>query len=421
MGRGSGWFRLAALVLLLLFAAGCWDHREVEDLGIVLLTALDEAPGGKIRLEVQTLIPGAAAGGGGGGMGVGGRAGGRRPYHNLVAEEKTVFDAIRQLSMISPRRLYFAHNQVIVISEQLARRRGIYELLDFFDRSPQIRRDNWLLVARGDIKEILDVPPRAETTPAQRIMGEINNREQSSYFSPTRLGDFVEMLEEPAVEPYTAIVGLVPSKTVSRTGRQSGGAEQEPAHEVKLVGTAVFRRDRLIGWLDERETRGLLWVRKEVRGGPLKFPSPRDAGKYVTVDILRTGMSCVLKPALQEGRPAMRIKICTRVNLVETQDLQLDLSKPEVIKELEKQLAGTIRGEVMAAVTRLQEDYRADCLGFAAAFHRKYPAFWRQNYRNWQEVFPDIPVEVEVKAIIRRTGLVTRPMRPGGGEQLLVK
>ncbi|HHW43620.1 MAG TPA: hypothetical protein GXX25_07395, partial [Desulfotomaculum sp.] len=65
--------RLWGVFFLLLFVSatctGCWDHREVEDLGIVLLTALDDAPGGKIRLEVQILVPAALAGGGGGGVG----------------------------------------------------------------------------------------------------------------------------------------------------------------------------------------------------------------------------------------------------------------------------------------------------------------------------------------------------------------
>ncbi|OAT85560.1 Ger(x)C family spore germination protein, partial [Desulfotomaculum copahuensis] len=359
-------------------------------------------------------------GGGGGVGGTGGRGGGgRKSYRNLAVVEKTVFDAIRQLSMLTPRRLYFAHNQVIVLSEQLVRHRGVNEILDFFDRNPQIRRDNWVLVARGKVGDIMDAPPGIETTPAQRITGEINNREQSSFFSPTRLGDFIQMLEEPATEPYTAMVGLLPNPAVSKVAFDPGGPGPEPAHDVKLVGTAVFRRDRLAGWLDERETRGLLWVRGQVQGGPVKFPSPHDPHKDVAVDILRAGRGgSKLEPVLQDGRPGMRIKIKTRVNLVETQDLHLDLDKPEVIEELQKQLEKTIREEVMAAVTRLQEDYHADCFGFGSAFHRKYPAFWRQAYLQWQDVFPAIPVEVEVNAVIRRTGLVTRPMRPGSGEKL---
>jgi spore germination protein KC len=43
-------FRLVSLTLLLMLVtivSGCWDHREVEELGIVLLTAVDAAPGAR--------------------------------------------------------------------------------------------------------------------------------------------------------------------------------------------------------------------------------------------------------------------------------------------------------------------------------------------------------------------------------------
>ncbi|MQL53047.1 Ger(x)C family spore germination protein, partial [Desulfofundulus thermobenzoicus] len=188
----------------------------------------------------------------------GGRGGGRKPYRNVDVEAETVFDAIRKLSMETPRRLFFAHNQVIVLSEKLAREKGIPPLLDFFDRNPQIRRDTWVVVARGNVKEIMDVPSQLEVTPAQRIMGIINNRELSSQFAITRLGDFIEMTEDPGVEPFTAIIEMIPNTAVSHVAFHPGGPGPEPPYDIKLTGTAVFRRDKLAGWLDEREARGLM-------------------------------------------------------------------------------------------------------------------------------------------------------------------
>ncbi|MBE3588440.1 MAG: Ger(x)C family spore germination protein [Thermoanaerobacteraceae bacterium] len=400
---------------------GCWDHREVEDLGIVLLTALDDAPGGKIRLEVQILVPAALAGGGGGGVGGmgGGRGSGRKPYRNVDVEAETVFDAIRKLSMETPRRLFFAHNQVIVLSEKLAREKGIPPLLDFFDRNPQIRRDTWLVVARGDIKEIMDVPSQLEVTPAQRVMGIINNREFSSQFAITRLGDFIEMVEDTGVEPFTAIIEMIPNTAVSRVALQPGGPGPEPTHDIKLTGTAVFRRDKLVGWLDEREARGLMWVRGEVRGGPVKFNLPGDGGpQNISVDILRAGRGGVrVEPRLVDGQLSMHIKTSVRVNLVEAQSPGLDLNKPETIKRLEELLDEAIKEEIMAAVNRLQGDYRSDAFGFGQAVHRKYPRLWRQVEGEWEDVFAGMPVSVDVKATIRRTGLVNKPMQPRGGEK----
>jgi len=411
-------FRLVSLTLLLMLVtivSGCWDHREVEELGIVLLTAVDAAPGGKIRVVVQTLVPTAVAGGGGiTGMGGGGGGGGRKRYLDLTTEGRTVFEAIRRMSMESPRELFFAHNQVILISEKLARERGVAEVMDFFERNREFRRNTWILVARGDPRDIMEIPSHLETTPAQEIMGIINRQELSSYFAPTKLGDFIKMLESTGIEPYTAILQLKSNPAFTRISLLPGSDTPPPLYRLRLTGAAVFRRGKLVGWLNERETRGLLWVRGEVRGGQITFSLPGSRGEQkLAVEILRAGRGGVkLEPFLAGGQPGMRVEINTRVNLTESENLEIDLRNPQVISRLEKQLAGVIKQEVMACVTRLQEEYRADALGFGEAVHRKYPRVWRQVEGEWEDVFATMPVTVEVKAVIRRIGLINKPLRP---------
>ncbi|MBE3586213.1 MAG: Ger(x)C family spore germination protein [Thermoanaerobacter sp.] len=406
---------VALLLVLVSILSGCWDHREVEDLGIVLLTALDLAPGNKIRVEVQTLVPGAVVGGGAASMGMGGGGGGRKRYLNLVAEDRTVFEAIRRMSLEASRELFFAHNQVILISEKLAREKGVTEIIDFFARNRQFRRDTWFLVVRGDPRDIMEIPTHLETTPAQVIMGIINRRDLSSYFAPTKLGEFIEMLESTGIEPYTAILQLKPNPAFTRISLLFGVDTPPPSlYRLWLAGAAVFRQGKMVGQLSERETRGLLWVRGEVRGGPITIALPASQGKQeLTMEILRFGRGGVkLEPYLAGGRLGMKVRVSVRVNLAESQNLQLDLNNPRVISRLEKEVAGVIKGEIMACVTRLQEEYRTDALGFGQAVHRKYPRVWRQVKGEWEDVFATMPVAVEVKTVIRRIGLINNPTPP---------
>ncbi|MGQ9532247.1 MAG: Ger(x)C family spore germination protein, partial [Desulfotomaculales bacterium] len=277
------WRRIALATVLLVtltFPAGCWDQREVEQLGIVLATAVDKGHGGQLEVHVQVVVPRALAGGGMGGMGGGGMT--IRPYRHYSATGATVFEAMRQLSMEAPRRLFYAHNQVILIGEDLARE-GLGEVLDFFDRSTQIRRHIWLLITKhGQVHEVLMAPSPLELIPAQRLVGIIRERSLSSRFAPQRLGDFVEMLEAKGQEPFTALAALVPTRVEKGKGpgggQEAGGREgdrgvpefaAEPPADIRLSGAAVFLGDRMVGALDERETRGLLWVRGEVRGGSM--------------------------------------------------------------------------------------------------------------------------------------------------------
>lgn len=410
---------LLGAVLLLLALPGCWDYREVEEMGHVMLTALDLSPRGKIQLQVQVLVPAALAGGGGGGAGGmasgGGRGGGRKPYRHYLAEADTLFEAFRELTTKAPRRLFFAHNQVILVGERLAREKGVGPMLDFFERNPQIRRSTWILVARGDLKELMDVSSVLDPLPGRHILGVIDNRDLSSRVAATRLVDFMEMLESPGKEAYTGVAEMVPSETASRIGLSPSSLGPDPSKDIKLTGAAVFRGDKLAGFLDQKETRGLLWVQGEVKGGPVEFELPEGGGR-LAVEILRAGRGAVkLEPSLIEGQLSMRVKIKTRVNLVEVQVPGLELGDPQVIALLEEELARAIRQEVEAALARLQRDYRADAFGFGEAVHRKYPQAWKQLKGEWKDYFAAMPVAVEVKTSIRRAGLIKKSLEPKGG------
>ncbi|MFZ5648411.1 MAG: Ger(x)C family spore germination protein [Bacillota bacterium] len=238
---------------------------------------------------MQNINPSAmgkgSQGGGGGGM-----AETSKPYRNRSAEGDTIFDAVRDLSRQTPRQLFFAHNQVIILSEKLARERGVIEVIDFFERNPQIRRTTWILVGKGDLVALLDEPGRLENSPAQRIFGIINERQLTSQYAVIRLGDFLEMMESEGTQPFTAIIerkfNIAQSKEHYRI--QTEGHVAEPHQNITMSGTAVFRRDKMVGQLSPTESRGLLWVRGEVEGGIIDISAPGNE-KPVSMEILRSG------------------------------------------------------------------------------------------------------------------------------------
>lgn len=396
---------------------GCWDQQEVDRLGIVMATGVDTAPGGRIRIVVQNVNPSALARGatGGGGGGVGGAGRGLttgKSYRIRSVEGDTILEAIRDLSRESPRRLFFAHNQVLILSEELARERGVQEVLDFFERNPQIRRTTWLLVGRGDLVSLLDEPGRLEPTPAQRIAGIVDNRDRTSEYAAQRLGDFLELMESEGTQPFTAVVEPLPNPAVPEKQREfaAEGQTPEPGENITLNGTAVFRGDRLAGWLSPIESRGLLWVRGEVEGGVIQVTSAEAGGMRVSLEILRSETK--LEPQIRDGQIYITVAVREESNLGETMG-PLDLTRPETITRLESLQAEAIRSEIEAALAKAQQEIGVDVFGFGESVHRKYPREWKELKKMWPELFPGVQVQVQVDSKIRRTGLVSRPAEPG--------
>ncbi len=392
------------LLALMLTQVSCWDRVEVEDLGIVLATSLDLGDEEEyIRVYIQVINPQALAGSGNGNSGGTGPA----TYRNFTHQGYTIFDAVRGLARHSPRELYFAHNQIIIISEQLARR-GVGDLIDFFDRNPQIRRNNWLLITPADTCqiELFDIPQTLEPVPAMRIMSIIEDRHRAPVFAASQLGDFLELISSPGIEGYTAGVTIIDNPMFPESGEEAGKSR----FDILLGNTAVFKGGRMVGWLNDRESRGLLWVREGLQGGIVAIPD-KIGGDEKTISMEIIGSKTKTTPVFtEEGDVTMHISVKTEANLNET-EAYIDLGSPEKINQIARVLEEEIQKDILLAVARAQQ-YNADIFGFGQILHRQHLNYWRQAKEDWDNIFSNLEVTVSVEAEIPRTGLISRPIKP---------
>ena len=65
----------------------------------------------------------------------------------------------------------------------------------------------------------------------------------------------------------------------------------------------------------------------------------------------------------------------------------------------------------MAALNKAQE-LNADVFGFGEALHRKYPKQWKELEKDWDEIFPELEVEIVVETQVSRSGISIKPIIP---------
>ncbi|WP_165859289.1 Ger(x)C family spore germination protein [Desulfofundulus salinus] len=351
--------KIAVLLLLILLTGltgGCWSRKEITEIAIVLGTGVDWTADGRIRLTVQIARPGAFYGGGEAGS----RA--REPASWVVsAEGKTVEEAERYLAMKVPREIYWGHSIILILGEEMAKK-GTRMVTNFFQRNGQPRENMWVMVAKGEAKDLLETYSNLEKTSAQAAGFLHRMRTGKS----VQVREFAEMLASKGVQP---VVTAVEEKEAGITPEQ-GQDKKSPAHkQVEISGVAVFKEDRLIGWLDAYETRGLLWLKGEAVKGVITVPSPGEPDKEVSIQIRRG--STKVRPEY-DGKH-LRLDVLVRVegDMVEQQSLE-DLAKPEKIKALESEMAEEVKKRAAAALEKAQWEYGVDIFGFGDAFHRKY-------------------------------------------------
>lgn len=386
--------------LLILFFSGCWSRRELENLGIVAGLGIDlsesgqsgeDGGQGEILLTAQIIKPGEVRGGTqtGGGGGGGGGGGKKSPVWVTQSRGSTVFDAVRNFTFRSSRRLYFSHNQVIVLSREAAER-GVYPLLDIFIRDPEPRITEWVLISEEKAAPILEAESELETIPAIGLSRLMENYFATSQVAAVNLHDFMARLMSKTSAPFAPMIGLDREKD-----------------EFILGETAVFKGDRLVGKLNKEETRGLLWVTGEVRGGIITVAAPEGRGR-VSLEIIRAERK--ISPELKAGEIRVKVEIREEGNLGEQMTSE-DLSIPEKMAALNRRQAEAIKKEVLAAVKKARE-LKADIFGFGEAVRRKYPKEWKEMEPRWEELFPRIKVGVMVRSELRRVGITLKPAVP---------
>ncbi len=393
------------LIIMLTISSGCWDRRELDDLGIVNGIGIESAPGGKIRIIAQTLNTSAIVRGTGGG---GAGTTFQKAYRNTVAEGNSLQDAIDNLTKVTPIQRFFSHNSVVIVSEELARKQGIRSIMDFLERNPELRLDPWLIIGRGSLVSLMDQPGRITLIPSQRIDNYMKIHKISSTYAPLNVGQFIRSIQSPCCQPYTAVIETGPNESLSdEPGHDlASGVVPEPLNQIIVNGTAVFKEDKMVGWLNAPESRGLLWVRGEVEQGYINFSIPGEQDRFAETSILRS--SSKLEPSIKDGQIMITATIKVDTYLIEVQG-NIDPGITEELKKLEDAQDAEISKEIKAALKKAQGEYHADIFGFGAAIHRGYPAEWKQLEAQWDEAFPGLQVEIKVESSIRHTSLINKP------------
>lgn len=404
------------LAFSLILAGGCWDQVEVENLAIVRAMAVDYLPGRPAPYLVTLAVKRPAAmgqqEGGGGGEQV-------TLYSGVGASLEL---AIEQTKLSIPRRIFLTHNDLVIVGREMAKR-GLLPVFDFMVRNPDLRLSAYLLVAAETGWGILHTTARKENSITEEIRGLLEQAEETSETQPEPIFHFMRKMTTPGEESHTVVIttALLPEDKIPELkgqsaragegeGGQGGGNNEGGAKQKKslaLDGMAVFRGDRLAGILDRREARGKLWLAGKTARGTMAVHDPVHPEQTVTLSLTRSQTK--ITPSVKDGRISFKVEVEAEGDLI-SQSSQADLTTPELIEKLNSAMSGAIKVEMEKALQKIRQ-LETDVVGFGALLNRRQPKIFREVAERWPEIFAQLPVEIHVKANIRRTGMQSKPAR----------
>ncbi|MCR2805670.1 Ger(x)C family spore germination protein [Paenibacillus soyae] len=392
--------RIALVLALAIITAGCWDRKELNELAITSATGFDVQDNQWI-ISYQVIIPSSISSG----MGGAGSSSGHSPVTVYSTKGRTIREAVAHSLLESPRRLYFAHNRVMVVSERAAKK-GLSPILDVYFRQPDSRETVNMLVTKGSPKRILE-----QLMPSSRISGQgiqeiISLQSENGSLLPAvkiyEYGSSIVGDARSALLPEILVSGSPDVTTTEQTNKTS-----QPS-KLRLGQLAIMKEDKLVGWLNHRESLGVAFITNKVNTVNIAFSCEESGDKNSTFELLRSKTKVEPKQG-DGGGFTISIAVDAYGTLEET-ECPLDLHKPEVIAGLEKQLAKEIEGSIRAALLASRR-HKSDVLGFASVIHRKFPKQWEAVKDEWDDLFPMVEMETKVSVTIERVGVSNKSFK----------
>ncbi|MEK4523467.1 Ger(x)C family spore germination protein [Psychrobacillus sp. FSL W7-1493] len=389
------WFLLFLIMTSAVFISGCWSQKELNEIAIISAMAIDKNEEGKYVKTIQLINPGNVAGG------LQGGGSGQSPTVTVyTAMGDSVLEAHFHATTKISRRLYHAHANLIVIGEELAREEGITDILDAFERDPEIRMTSRVVIAHqtkaGDLLKSLTA---IDKIPAEKVNGTLQNTESVRGESmKVTLQDVITTLTSAGKE--TIISGFSLKGDIQQGKKMENIQQSEQDTNLESDGLAIFKEGKLVDWYQGEMSRGVVWILNKIQQTDVTLDwKGQDNTLVYNVVRQKTKVSANTTNDL----PVITVNVRAEGDIREVRS-QINLSDPYEILDIEKELEKEIKKQLEKTIAKTQEN-RSDIFGFGEVVRRSNPKKWKKMNDDWNDIyFPNLEVNVKVEVFIRRSG-----------------
>jgi len=387
--------RLLTVVVFLVLLCGCIPSVELNQRAIVQAIGIDIEKEG-YRVTFQIFSPE-----GGGDSGVDAS---KQNAKVISAEGKTISDAIQNATLQQGKKIFYGHNRLLIIGEETAKR-GVREILPFFNNGYQSRPNTDVMIAEGTAEAVLTANITQGIVPAESLQNMIENHTENGSVLQTRLLDVIEAVYDES--KTVAIPKIKPTEEAKASMAQEENKEEkvEPTQLMIMDGTAILKSEKLVGYLNESETRGLLWLTGKVHQTLVVFPyqSKLDHEEHaVSVEVHRSETKTDV--SIRNGKATFKVEIQAegRVNELGLNDAVIGA---EEMERLEQQAEAVIKKECELCFTKAAKAYRTDPFLYGKLLSRAENSFWQMQKKTWPERIAETTLQVVVQFHIDRFGL----------------
>ena len=366
--------KIIILVLTLIpLMTGCYNYQELNNLSIVTGTSI-EKENDKYKVTIQVVNPK---------KNDDARSSNQPTFITYSQVGNTLQEAYRNIVLTSSRRIYGSHINILIISEDIAEK-DIRETIDFIFRNPEIRKEFYVLLSKTPSK-LLEL-----NTPITNI--------SSSNIKDTLTADAIYLATSKQVT-YNKMMNMylnpnleIVLPTIEIIGEDTKGdnidnlKNTDPKTDYKLTGLAVFKGNKILTTLKDKEAIMYNIITNNVNNTILKYECEKD--KYIANKISEISTSTEIDPKTNK----LKLKIKGTATISEVH-CNYDLTNPKTIKEIEKKLNKQVTKDTTDIIKKFQ-NLNTDIFGFKDMYYKNYYKEFNKIKDKYDETFKNMELDI---------------------------
>lgn len=440
--------KIIFIIFTMFIFNGMKNVNQLNDLAIVSAIGVDVNDDGEYIITSQILNPKKEESSGSG-------TSSSKSASDIVvyhATSTSIQNALRNIVEESPRRLYLAHMELLMISEKVAKQENILDTLDFFIRDNEGSNDFLLVITKGtNPQKVLEILTPLETNPAKNIKDSIiATNKYKGICTDRTLSENIEMFlnegqsavltsieidyhnkeikNEAALEeeikntPETnkkieeeenSISSDEKQKVGKQTNQDSNFQEDSSSSnsqttqssnkpEIKVSYLGYFKEKSLDGYLDNDASFIYNLLQNDAKSGIIRTSKEED---LIVTKLIRSKVD--MKPKKENDQYKMDIQIDITCALGEV-GKNIKFDHTENIEKYQKVIADKVKEEVENFITSCQENYDCDLMGFGTIYHKyKVKDYQEMKEKYGRDYFKHIKPIISVKVKFPNEGGIT--------------
>ena len=365
------------IIILSLILTGCWNYRELNEYAIATGLAIDIKDN---EYEVSLLF-----------------ANGKKNKNEenqinvLSGTGNTIYEAINNIGLSTPKEIYISHLSVVIISDEVAKK-GVKPILDYLLREPQSNENFYIILSKeSNAKNVLSIIAPQSDFPSQNITSSIKiNEELQGRITDSSFNIFVSKILEKGNNPIANSIIIIGDDEKGTKKMEQENTKVSAYTKLDKIG--IFKDDKLIEWANIDESIGINMLLGNINS--LYITLPCDNNKTI-VKI----NNYKINNKVYKDKININIKSSGIVNEV---GCKINLNNEKELNKIENEVKNEMRNKINDAI-KIAKKLETDIFGYGNMIYKKYPNYYNK-IKNWNLEFKNLNINTNIDFRIDNKG-----------------